>query len=61
MMSSPVRITKAFSVPIESERGSIYCFDAFSSREPVSIPDRVRNGLSLENALLRRHSGAREA
>jgi hypothetical protein len=33
----------AFSVPIESERGSIYCFEVFSSREPVST--------SLENAL----------
>src|SRR6266849_2006374 len=37
--------TRAFSVPIESERGSISCFDAFSSREPVST--------SLENALVR--------
>ncbi len=39
--------TRAFSVPIESERGSISCFDAFSSREPVST--------SLENALGRRN------
>src|SRR5438477_8774476 len=29
---------------MESERGSIFCFDAFSSREPVST--------SLENALI---------
>src|SRR5437773_10315314 len=35
---------RAFSVPIKSERGSVFfCFDAFSSREPVST--------SLENAL----------
>jgi hypothetical protein len=26
---------RAFSVPMESERGSRLCFDAFSSREPV--------------------------
>src|SRR5437660_1135435 len=36
--------SRAFSVPMESERGSIFCFDAFSSREPVST--------SLENALV---------
>src|SRR5262249_51954908 len=30
---------------------SSFCFDAFSSREPVSIPDQVRDRLSLENAL----------
>jgi hypothetical protein len=34
---------RAFSVPIESERGSRFLFDAFSLREPVST--------SLENAL----------
>src|ERR1700730_14291801 len=28
----------------------IIYFDAFSSREPVSTPDRVRGRLSLENA-----------
>src|SRR5258708_16070185 len=38
-----MRGPRAFSVPIESERGSTSCFDAFSSREPVST--------SLENAL----------
>src|SRR5882672_11026300 len=27
------------------------CFDAFSSREPVSTPDRVRGHVSLENAM----------
>jgi hypothetical protein len=27
--------TKASSVLIESERGSSFCFDAFSSREPI--------------------------
>ena len=27
------------------------CFDAFSSREPVSNPDQVRGRLSLENAI----------
>src|SRR6267154_6735686 len=37
-------MARAFSVPIESERGSASCFDAFSSREPVST--------SLGNALL---------
>src|SRR5260370_42562972 len=37
------RCSRAFSVPIESERGSISFFDAFSRREPVST--------SLENAL----------
>src|SRR5258708_21799212 len=31
--------------------GSLSCFDAFSSREPVSTPDHVRGRLSLENAL----------
>jgi hypothetical protein len=35
--------TGAFSVPMESERGSSLLFDAFSSREPVPT--------SLENAL----------
>jgi hypothetical protein len=40
-----------FSVPIKSERGSRCCFDAFSSREPLSTPDQVRGRLSLENAL----------
>jgi hypothetical protein len=30
------------------------CFDAFSSREPVPIPDQVRDRLSLENALVKR-------
>jgi hypothetical protein len=34
---------RAFSVPMESERGSSLSFDAFSSREPVPT--------SLENAL----------
>jgi hypothetical protein len=29
------KLARAFSVPIESERGSISCFDAFSSPEPV--------------------------
>jgi hypothetical protein len=42
---------KSLSVPIESERGSISCFDAFSSCEPVSTPHQVRGRLSLENAL----------
>jgi hypothetical protein len=34
--------------------GSAFLFDAFSSREPVSIPDQVRDRLSLENALVLR-------
>ena len=29
-----------------------FCFDAFSSREPVSTPHQVRGRLSLENALV---------
>src|SRR4029079_17075599 len=37
------RQCRAISVPMESERGSRFSFDAFSSREPVST--------SLENAL----------
>jgi hypothetical protein len=46
--------TRAFSVPIESERGSTSCFDALSSRQPVST--------SLENALvLPDNSGIAEA
>jgi hypothetical protein len=32
-----------------------FLFAAFSSREPVSIPHQVRDRLSLENALNRRH------
>jgi hypothetical protein len=32
-------------------RGSNFCFDALSSREPVSTPHQVRGRLSLENAL----------
>src|SRR5229473_1830299 len=52
-----LNLTRAFSVPIESERGSISCFDAFSLREPVST--------SLENALAsvgqtRQHHGCLE-
>src|SRR5271154_1806751 len=35
---------RVLSVPIESERGSRFCFVAFSSREPAST--------SLENALV---------
>jgi hypothetical protein len=38
-----IRDTRGLSVPIESEPALILCFDAFSSREPVST--------SLENAL----------
>jgi hypothetical protein len=41
--SSLIYRARAFSVPIESERGSGFYFDAFSSREPVPT--------SLENAL----------
>src|SRR3979409_707085 len=37
------------------KRGSISCFDAFSSREPVSTPDQVWGRLSLESALFPRH------
>jgi hypothetical protein len=36
--SCDIAHTRAFSVPIESERGS--CFDAVSSREPVSTLHR---------------------
>jgi hypothetical protein len=35
---------------LNQNRALIFCFDAFSSREPVSIPDQVRGRLSLENA-----------
>src|SRR6202012_1550486 len=31
-----------------------FCFDAFSSREPVPIPDQVRDRLSLKDALINR-------
>src|SRR5258708_32626254 len=52
------------SPPMSSSRSSLTsrpelslaldsCFDAFSSREPVSTPDQVRGRLSLENALNR--------
>src|SRR5580698_2564311 len=39
--------------PFRSNRNGALdsCFDAFSSREPVSTPDQVRGRLSLENAL----------
>jgi len=33
-----------------TEPAPISCFDAFSSREPVSTPDQVRGRLLLENA-----------
>jgi hypothetical protein len=36
---------------LNQNRGSILCFDAFSSREPVSTQHQVRGRLSLENAL----------
>ena len=38
--------------PFRLDRKALFpYFDAFSSREPVSTPDQVRGGLSLENAL----------
>ena len=37
-------------VPVRSSRYRLYP-DAFSSREPVSIPDHLRDRLSLENAI----------
>jgi hypothetical protein len=33
-------------------RIELFCFDAFSSREAVPIPDQVRYRLSLENAMV---------
>jgi hypothetical protein len=36
---------------MNQNRALIFCFDAFSSREPASTPDQVRGRLSLENAL----------
>ena len=36
---------------LNQNRSSSFCFDGFSSREPVSTPDQVRGRLSLENAL----------
>src|SRR6267378_8152302 len=32
-------------------RNALFLFDAFSLREPVSTPDRLRGELSLENAV----------
>src|SRR6266404_5718303 len=52
------RDTRAFSVPIRSERGSFSCFDAFSSREPGStslenaLADRFRHEANPEHRLL---------
>ena len=40
--------------------GVVFCFDAFSSREPVSTPDQVRGRLSLENALYRAASSSHQ-
>jgi hypothetical protein len=37
---------------LNQNRALIFCFDAFSSRKPVSTPDQVRGRLSLENALI---------
>src|SRR6266851_3485797 len=39
----------ASKAPVRTRR---LIFDAFSSREPVATPDRVRRRLSLENASL---------
>jgi hypothetical protein len=36
---------------MESKPALIFCFDAFSSREPAPTPDQVRGHASLENAL----------
>jgi hypothetical protein len=36
-----------------------FCFDAFSSREPVPIPDQVRDRLSLENPLTTNQKGTK--
>jgi hypothetical protein len=41
----------AVEVKADAGRALIFCFDAFSLREPVSTPDQVRGRLSLENAL----------
>ncbi len=42
----------AFAPAITDDRLDGFSFDAFSSREPASTPDRVRGRLSLENALI---------
>ena len=48
--------SRALSVLIEFRTEALNsCFDAFSSREPVSTPDQVRGRLSLENALVSLH------
>jgi hypothetical protein len=39
---------------LNQSRGANRLFDAFSSREPVTTPDRVRGGLSLEKRLWKR-------
>jgi len=49
IISTAVSTFRACSVPMKSERGSIFLFDAFSSCEPVST--------SLENALTGPHDG----
>jgi hypothetical protein len=43
---------------LNQNRALVFCFDAFSSREPVSTPDQVRGRLSLENALFDRNDEA---
>src|ERR1700748_1046905 len=43
--------SKAHSALIDPEPGFRFLFDAFSSREPVSMPDQARDRLSLENAM----------
>src|SRR6516225_5460415 len=50
MLRSRMNLVARASVPIGTE-ALAFCFDAFSSREPVPIPDQVRDRLSLENAL----------
>ena len=55
---APAILLNLRSAPLEpfpfrlNRNGALsFCFDAFSSREPVSTPDQVRGRLSLENAL----------
>jgi hypothetical protein len=48
----PRRAPEPFPFRLNRNGALFPCFDAFSSREPVSTPDQVQGRLSLENALI---------
>src|SRR6266496_4248410 len=50
----PRRALEPFPFRLNRNGALFPCFDAFSSREPVSTPDQVQGRLSLENALIGR-------